>query len=125
MRGIAYVVAAIAAVGIMIGIANLPQSQEADAPSAAPVAASAEVMQEAGTLTLSVPKMHCEFACFPQVKETLEQAEGVQEVELAAQKEEGVIDNRQVIVKYDPGFDLPAALSQLTAKGFDGSEQVQ
>lgn len=128
MRGIAYAVAAIAAVGIMIVISTMPRPQAADdsaTPGPTAVAASAEVMQEAGTLTLSVPEMHCAFACYPKVKETLENSAGVREVELAEQKEEGVIDNRQVIVKYDAGFNLAQAIAQLTKEGFADSEMVQ
>ena len=51
-------------------------------------------MTEAGTLTLSVPKMHCPFACYPAIKKALEETDTVESVELAEQKEEGVIDNR-------------------------------
>ncbi len=82
-------------------------------------------MTEAGTLTLSVPEMHCEFACFPKVKETLEEADGVEDVSLAAQKEEGVLDNRQVIVKYQPGFDVHAAIASLESAGYTDSDIVQ
>jgi mercuric ion binding protein len=127
MRGIAYVVAAIAAVGIMIGIARLPEPPAADDASTetSPVAVNSQVMLAAGTLTLNVPEMHCEFACYPKVKESLKKSDGVREVELAEQGEEGVIDNRQVIVKYDPGFDLTKAIAQLSQAGFADSELVQ
>jgi len=128
MRGIAYVIAAVAALGIMFVIATAPdpssQPSDTDA-SVASVAATPEVMTEAGTVTLSVPEMHCEFACFPKVKETLEEAEGVEDVSLAAQKEEGVLDNRQVIVKYQPGFDIHAAIVSLEAAGYKNSDIVQ
>lgn len=123
MRGVAYVVAAIAAAGIVIGIANYPETPDS-APASVDASAVAEadpVMAEAGTLTLSVPKMHCVFACYPKVKETLESFDAVREVELAEQKEEGVIDNRQVIVKYDSGFDLSQAIAKLDKEGFDDS----
>lgn len=127
MRGLAYAIAVIAAVGIMIGIAMSPQqaSNELVAPAAISVSATPEVMTEAGTLTLSVPNMHCEFACFPRVKEAIESAEGVQEVQLAVQKEEGTIDNRQVVVNYDVGFDVNAALTLLSKEGFADSDLVQ
>ena len=127
MRGLAYVVAVIAAVGIMIGIATSPQqsSDELTAPAGTVVSVTPEVMSEAGTLTLSVPSMHCEFACFPRVKDAIESANGVQEVVLAEQKEEGTIDNRQVVVKYDAGFDVNAALAVLSKEGFDDSDVVQ
>lgn len=133
MRGLAYVIAAIAAVGIMIGIASIPQENTPDGPAARqPVAAEpaaantlSGVMAEAGSLTLNVPSMHCEFACYPRVKEAIEKVDGVQGVELAAQKEEGVIDNRQVIVQFDAGFDINSALALLAKEGFDDSDVVQ
>jgi copper chaperone CopZ len=104
----------------------LPQQSSDDlAAPAIAVAATPEVMSEAGTLTLSVPSMHCEFACFPRVKEAIESADGVQEVQLAAQKEEGSIDNRQVVVKYDAGFDVGSALALLSKEGFADSDVVQ
>jgi mercuric ion binding protein len=72
-----------------------------------------------------VPSMHCEFACYPRVKEAIENAGAVQSVELAEQKEEGVIDNRQVIVTYDAGFNANDALALLAKEGFDDSDIVQ
>ncbi len=127
MRGLAYVIAAFAALGIMYVIATYPPQTEpaASETAAATVAATPDVMTESGTMTLAVPEMHCEFACFPKVKETLEGAEGVEEVTLAAQKEEGVLDNRQVIVKYQPGFDVHAAIDSLAAAGYKDSNIVQ
>jgi copper chaperone CopZ len=128
MRGLAYVIAALAAVGIMIGIASYPDRADTATDAANVTEASAEpaeVMTEAGTMTLAVPTMHCEFACFPRVKQTLEETAGVALVELAVQKEEGVIDNRQVVVKYEPGFDLKAALASLEKEGFSDPDVVQ
>lgn len=130
MRGLAYAIAVLAAVGIMIGIALSPQPS-ADNPAASAmkattaVSAPPKVMSEAGTITLRVPNMHCEFACFPRVKEAIESADGVQEIQLAKQKEEGTIDNRQVVVKYDAGFDVRAALTLLSEQGFEDSDVVQ
>lgn len=126
MRATVYVIAAIAAAGIMYVIASNPNSLTEDRSdeATASVAATSAVMSEAGTLTLSVPEMHCEFACFPKVKETLEGASGVEAVTLAAQAEEGVIDNRQVIVKYEPGFDLNAAIASLASAGYKDSQLV-
>ncbi len=133
MRGIAYAVAALAAVGIMIVIATVPGPQprggdgSSDAPAMSVAASelSTEITAEPGAVTLSVPTMHCEFACFPKVKETLEGAAGVQHVELAEQEQEGVIDNRQVIVKFEAGFDLAGAIALLAQEGFAESEVVQ
>jgi mercuric ion binding protein len=128
MRGIAYAIAAIIAVGIMIGIAKLPEPSASDDSmnvASTPVSVTPNVMQEAGMLTLSVPEMHCAFACYPKVKESLESSQGVQGVELAEQQEEGAIDNRQVIVTYEAGFDVTTALALLTKKGFADSDLVQ
>jgi periplasmic mercuric ion binding protein len=115
MRGIVYIIAVVVAVGIMISIANLPPA-ETTAPQA--TTAVTRVMSEPGQLTFDVPQMHCEFACFPRVKETLEQTAAVESVELAPQQEEGTIDNRQVIVKYQAGFDVAAAVAALSKEGF-------
>ena len=132
MRGFAYLIAVLAAIGIMIGIVSFPGQKTpgpledgADRVATEPVSASPQVMAEAGTLTLAVPSMHCEFACFPKVKKTLESTDGIQSVALAAQKEDGVIDNRQVVVNYDAGFDLNAALVLLVDEGFPDSNVVQ
>lgn len=108
MRGLTYAVAVIAAIGIMIGIANMPP--ESTPTSAAP-----------GTVVLNVPNMHCEFSCFPLVKETLESSTTVASVELAPQKEEGTIDNRQIVVNHNPGFDAEEAIGALTKAGFADS----
>lgn len=137
MRGLAYAIAAIAAVGIMIAIATMPKEQSSDPATTEiqtadtqPVAESAEVLAattdaEGGLVTIAVPEMHCEFACFPKVKETLEAVETVELVELGPQKEEGAIDNRQVIVKYKAGFDVNDAIARLSKEGFDDSDVVQ
>ncbi len=128
MRAMAYVVAVLAAAGIMIGIAVMPEPEKEVASTASvepsPVS-DHRVMDEAGSLVLAVPQMHCEFSCYPSVKQILEGADLVQSVELDAQKEEGTIDNRQVIVKYDAGFDLDAAINLLGQEGFKDSELVQ
>lgn len=112
MRGFAYAVAILAAFGIMIGIGMSPQQPANDVVEATSVAS------EAGTLTLDVPNMHCEFACFPRVKDAIEGGDAVEEVVLAEQQEEGTIDNRQVIVKYDAGFDIDSAIARLSKEGF-------
>jgi copper chaperone CopZ len=123
----AYLVVALAAAGIAIMIIKMP-----DVPpskiipgSAKQVSKEARVMTEAGELTLSVPGMHCPFACYPAIKKTLEGTENVESVELAEQKEEGVIDNPQVIVQYKSGFNLDQAIKLLDDRGFRDSEIVQ
>lgn len=129
MRGFVYALAAIAAVGIMIAIATMPSDSSreeaaapaAEAPSAVETPAAKMVSADSEKLTLAVPEMHCEFACYPKVKETLEGTEGVELVELAPQKEAGAIDNRQVILTYKPGFDVNAAIAKLDEAGFGDS----
>lgn len=134
MRGIAYAVAAIAAVGIMIGIISIPSQPDAgeqDAGQPDPRASASLIHTvipttvEPGSLTLTVPEMHCEFACFPRVQETLASVDSVKTVELAPQKKKGTIDNRQVIVQYDAGFNVADALKRLSKEGFTESEVVQ
>lgn len=125
MRGFAYVIAVLAAIGIMIGIVSYPNQNEPTSSRTATTPVSAALMTESGTLTIAVPTMQCEMACFPRVKTTLEGKDGVQSVELATQKEEGVLDNRQVIVNYDNGFNLNAALSSLIEEGFPNSAVVE
>ncbi|TWT53950.1 hypothetical protein Pla22_15840 [Rubripirellula amarantea] len=125
MRSIAYAIAALAAIGIAFVVANSSGPESETTSPASAVSASNETMQEAGTLTLAVPEMHCSFSCFPRVKETLESNPAVAAVELGPQKEEGTIDNRQVIVQYEPGFDLSQALTMLAKEGFTDSQAVQ
>lgn len=124
MRGFVYAVAVLAAAGIMYAIVVMPAEQE-PVPAETVAAAPSVVMTEPGTLTLSVPTMHCAIACYPRVKETLEGTEGVTEVVLDQQKEEGVIDNRQVVLSYDAGFDLTDALAKLSEEGFEDADVVQ
>ena len=114
MRGLAYGIAAIAAIGIMIAIANTG-GRETDTGT----------MKEAGTLTLAVPEMHCSFSCFPRVKKTLESNPTVAKVELGPQKVKDAIDNRQVIIHYQAGFDVQQSLNALSKEGFTESQVVQ
>lgn len=126
MRSAVYALAAIAAAGIAYLFATVPPSGDAPAaPSASVSTASHQVMPEAGTLTLRVDDMHCPFACYPAVKKTLEAQGNVVAVELDEQKEEGAIDNPQVLVKYESGFDLTAALDALGKKGFSKHSVIE
>ena len=133
MRSAIYAVAAIAAAGLAYLFSTAPirgatsGTQAASTQAAgsqetgnqvAVTTASSQVMQEAGTLTLRVEDMHCPFACYPSVKSTLESQGNVVSVELDKQQEEGAIDNPQVLIKYDSGFDLTAAMDALSKKGF-------
>lgn len=137
MRSAAYIVAALAAVGIMIGIATVPQDDSSDTATESqsvdqdqviassspgdlgePTSAPGAVAGESETLVLHVPDMHCPFACYPAVKETLESDPSVAGVDLVEQKEEGVIDNPSVVVTYGDGFDLDVAVAALAKRGF-------
>ena len=130
MRATAYVVAVLAAVGIMIGIIMLPDPNHSDPVEGGSDAVSQSetpetVMPEAGTLVLSVPTMHCQVACYPRVKQTLERLAEVETVELAEQAQADVIDNRAVVVHYAPGFDLGEAIGLLDQEGFTDVAQTQ
>lgn len=118
MRSMAYGAAILASLGIMIFLATNPGKPTVIDPDAV---ASSTPDVELASLTLDVPKMHCPSFCYPKVKEELESREDVVAVELAPQKEEGVIDNRQVILSIKEGFDSDAALATLEEAGFGGS----
>lgn len=126
MKSIVYVVAALAAVGIMVAISSTPK--EGPVESAEPVTtvvATPEVMAEAGSLTLEVPEMHCQFACFPRVQETLQKNDAVSEVVLVDQPDPNALTVKKVVVKYDSGFDVTAALADLHKEGFSSAQKVQ
>lgn len=130
MKNIVYIVAGLAAVGIMVAIVSLPSTGTTtettlDVPAAASLVSATEPMTESGSLTFEVPSMHCQFACYPKVKETLEGTEGVTEVALAEQPEPNTLTVKKVIVKYDAGFDISQALASLKEKGFDDAVQIQ
>ncbi len=131
MKSLVYALAGIAALGIMIALIAAPSktpSNTSPSVSVAPatmVAASPEVLKEAGTLTLEVPSMQCQFACYPRVKETLENAGSVSEVTLAEQPDPETLTVKKVIVKYDAGFDLSKALAELKQEGFSDATLIQ
>ena len=128
MRVIVYAVAVVAAVGIMLAIVLMPAADEASEMAGqaevSPAADATEVAGETQSLVLHVPDMHCPFACYPAVKQTLEAAPNVKAVDLAEQTEEGEIDNPQVIVSYADGFDLESAVARLAERGFKNATQV-
>ena len=129
MRSFAYLVAAIAAVGLAIAIAKYPADDTAAASqsSASPAAADVAVTtaSAAGTTQLAVPGMHCQFMCFPRVKEMLEASPEVEMVELAPQKDPSVLDNKVVIVHHSDGFDATNAVATLDREGFPEPAVVQ
>jgi len=129
MKTIVYAIAGIAALGIMIVLIASPgaisSSPTADGPAASAVSANNTVLEEAGTLTLEIPSMHCQFACYPKVKKTLEKSSGVSEVALVEQPEPDTLTVKKVTVKYDAGFDVDAAMTSLKNVGFDDATQIQ
>lgn len=92
----------------------------------------AEVVESAETMTtsfaagdsatLAVPEMSCAIMCYPKVKETLEEFDGIEVVELVAQKEEAVIDDRRVTVKFKGDVSPDAAVAALAEAGFADSK---
>lgn len=127
MRAVVYVVAALAAAGIMVAIVMMPSQDQAETPppaAAGTAAPATPAAAEAGKLVLKVPDMHCPVMCYPKVKKTLESDAAVTGVELTEQRQEGVIDNPAVVVKYEPGFDVDAAIAALAEEDFRNSQVV-
>jgi len=126
MRSPIYLIAALASAGIAYFLASSPTQQAGNEPAGQIVATetSSAVMDQPGTLTLRVDDMHCEFGCFPTVRKTLEGFDKVMSVTLDEQAEEGTLDNPQVLVTYESGFDLGAAQAKLAKSGFAKSSVV-
>lgn len=64
-----------------------------------------------GPVTFSVPDMHCEFTCAPEVQNTLAEMNGVSDVEADAEA-------RTVKFKVTKDFDAKAAMQALAEKNF-------
>lgn len=140
MRTPIYIVAILVAAGVAYFLAQTPpgsgqgatnqgagaqrvvSTSSASGANAEPVAS--QVLVDTGTIVLRVEDMHCEFACYPKVRETLEGFDGVVSVELDEQAEKGTLDNPQVLITYNPGFDLGAARAALAKKGYARSSVV-
>ena len=135
MRFVSYIVAVLVAAGLIYYISQSPDvppvAQDDSAAAAALDVDYPEIdagdLQTADTqlVTLRVPEMHCPFACYPAVKKALEAEPGVVGVDLAEQKQEGVIDNPEVKIKVSDQFDAQAAIDALAKAGFDKSTTVQ
>ncbi|MCA9155308.1 MAG: heavy-metal-associated domain-containing protein [Pirellulaceae bacterium] len=74
------------------------------------------------TVALKVPSMHCPFACWPKVRDTLKEQGGVADVELAPQADPNAIDNPVVYVKLNGDFEQAQAFAALASAGFDDAE---
>lgn len=131
MRFVVYLVAVLAAAGIVYYVSGNAEPQVADATATGVEevvvadGASATVEGDVQLISLKIPSMHCPFACYPSVKETLESEAGVAEVVLAEQKEEGVIDNPVVLIKAGTNFDLDKAISTLAGTGFNDAAVIE
>jgi len=124
MRSPIYLLAALASAGIAYYLASTPATQNPNTDRVVATVTSSVVMEQPGTLTLRVDDMHCEFGCFPTVRKTLEGFDNVVSVTLDQQAEEGTLDNPQVLVTYESGFDLGAAQASLAKNGFAKSSVV-
>ena len=118
---------AVAVATTVAGCTNSDQQSTSDAPAATEgmtetaTAADLAAFTAGDEVTLAVPEMHCPFACYPKVKETLEGLDGVSLVELVPQEEEGVINDRRVVVKFDGDVSQEVATTALAEAGFKGS----
>ncbi|MEM6468533.1 MAG: hypothetical protein AAF802_03110 [Planctomycetota bacterium] len=125
MRTIVYGLAILIAVGIMYSITMSPGDSASTDGETSEIASAAPVNVQTTSVTLNVPKMHCAHGCYPTVKESLENEAGIVSVELAPQKEEGVLDNRQVIMTCKDGYEPNEALAVLENVGFGGASVAE
>ena len=123
MRLVIYSVAALIAAGLVYVIGT-SGDHAGDAPESGQVASVAS-FAEGDLVSLHVPDMHCIYACYPKVKETLEHQPGVMAVDLSEQQEEGTIDNPIVLVTVSPDFDMTNTVNSLSNAGFAKSQVVQ
>ncbi|MCG6155981.1 hypothetical protein [Rubinisphaera margarita] len=100
-------------------VSEATPAQETTAPVMIPASYSA-----GETLTVSVPDMHCPFVCYPRVKDTLAEQQGVESVELVEQKDEAAIDDPRLIVKLNGDFDAQSAVEALGTVGFDKGVEI-
>lgn len=131
MRFLSYAVAVLVAAGLIYYVGQNPNTDTEAATETTEVAVAAEATTsdsaelEGQLVTLHVPKMHCPFACYPAVKETLEKTPGVVTVVLAEQKDKNAIDNPEVKIQVSEDFDAEAAIEALASAGFSESTKVQ
>lgn len=121
-----YVIAVVAAVGIAVAVMKIQvQPDASDSVSGGDVALTEVSMQTPGTVKMAVPEMHCQYSCFPRVKEALEASSAIESVELAPQIDPTVLDDHSVIVHYNAGFKPADAIAELTREGFTDSSVVK
>lgn len=113
------VVGALSLIGCVQEAPAPPAAQQTNNEAAIP--ATPVVFHAGESLTMEVPEMHCPFACYPKVKETLAEQPGVESVELVEQKDENAIDDPRVVVKLNGDFDATNAIDALAKVGFNQS----
>jgi periplasmic mercuric ion binding protein len=94
---------------------SLPLSGSTNQSAASTEAPSSETK----TVSFQVEGMSCPAGCYPSVRSAIAKQKGVMDVELAPQKEEGVIDNPVVFVKYQGDLDLQATFKAIERAGFE------
>ena len=124
MKYFALLVSAALLTGCADTAVTSPETGAATQEPAAPEVGSAPmvVTYEAGeSVTLAIPEMHCPFGCFPRAQEALEGIDGIAGVELVEQEEEGVINDRRVVVNFDGSVVSHSAIAALDAVDLQGA----
>ncbi|WP_339749990.1 hypothetical protein [uncultured Rubinisphaera sp.] len=115
----------LAALICCIGCSESTSPQTSTNETNAPAIPTTPVKYESGqTLTVNVPDMHCPFACYPKVKQTIADQPGVESVELVEQEDENAINDPRIIVKLNGEFDSTSAIDALSKVGFKESQVV-
>ena len=103
-----------------VSTTNADSTTESSTPEvdSAPVLASYEAGE---SVTLAIPEMSCAVMCFPKAKDALEEINGIAGIELVEQEEEGVINDRRVVVTFDGNVDSKTAIAALDAVEMAGA----
>ena len=107
------VVFLLSAIGALAAIGLSSESRDSAAIASASVTEPKAPAVDApeGAIVYSVPDMHCEFACAPKVRETLEGIPGVEKVETN-------VENQTVTIFTNDNFDAKTALAALSDAGY-------
>lgn len=103
-----------------VSTANVEPTTESNTPEndSAPVLTSYEAGE---SVILAIPEMSCAVMCFPKAKDVLEEIDGIAAIELVEQEEEGVINDRRVLVTFDGKVDSKTAITALDAVEMAGA----
>lgn len=118
------------AVAMVIGCADSATSSvpgdSAASNSADVIPATPAAFHSGQTVQITVPEMHCPFACYPNVKETLKEQPGIdsETIELVEQKEEAVINDPRIIVKLNGDLNDQQVIKAIAETGFPGATIV-